>query len=166
MLGTAKGLSDEKAARILAGLRDGKTLRLLWTTAARVTAYCAAHPEYGNEAILLMEANAKAAFLRKGVHIRNKTHCINGHSFAEHGRVAIHKGWKTRQCRACEVMRYHRGGIIKPAVLQRVTAGIIAGSPINSFTKPGPNYLVKFSTLARCRRENPEFGRLVTGGYQ
>jgi hypothetical protein len=59
-------------------------------------------------------------------------------------------------------LRYHRGGIIKPAVLQKVTAQIIAGSSINNFTKSGPNYLVKFSTFARCRRENPEFDRLVT----
>jgi hypothetical protein len=59
-------------------------------------------------------------------------------------------------------MRYHQGGIIKPAVLQKVTAQIVAGSSISSLTKTSsPNYLVKFSTLARCRRENPEFGRLV-----
>jgi hypothetical protein len=161
MAATAKGLTDEKAARILPGLRAGKTPRLLWTTPDQLKSYCTTHPEYGREALPLMEANIKAACRRKGAHIRNKTHCINGHSFADHGRVAMHKGWKTRQCRACEVMRYHQGGIIKPAVLQKVTAGILAGSSINTFTKPGPNYLVRFSTLARCRRENPEFGRLV-----
>jgi hypothetical protein len=59
-------------------------------------------------------------------------------------------------------MRYHQGGIIKPAVLQKVTALIAAGSSISSLTKTSsPNYIVKFSTLARCRRENSEFGRLV-----
>jgi hypothetical protein len=58
-------------------------------------------------------------------------------------------------------MRYHRGGVIKPEVLQKVTARIISGSPISGFTK-GSGYLVKFSTLARYRRENAEFGRLIT----
>ena len=59
-------------------------------------------------------------------------------------------------------MRYHQGGIIKPAVLQKVTALITAGSSISSLTKTNsPNYLVKFSTLARCRREKSEFGRPV-----
>jgi hypothetical protein len=61
MPGAAKGLSDEKVARILVGLREGKTPRLLGTTAARLKAYCAEHPEYGREAIPLIEANAKAA---------------------------------------------------------------------------------------------------------
>lgn len=159
---TPKGLSEEKAARMMAALREGRTLRLFGVKAPRLDTYFKAHPEYAQEALPLIGANAMAAHLRKGAHIRNKTHCINGHSFAEHGRVAMHKGWKTRQCRACEVMRYHRGGVIKPEVLQKVTARIISSSPINSFTKGGPNYLVKFSTLARYRRENSEFGRLVT----
>jgi hypothetical protein len=154
-------LSDEKAVRILAGLRDGKTPRLLSTTAGRLKSYCAANPEYGREALPLMEANTKAAWLRKGAHIRDKTHCISGHSFAEHGRVAIHKGWKTRQCRACEVMRYRRGDVIKAAVLEKVTTRLIAGSSIGGFTKPGSGYLVRFSTLARYRRENSEFDRFV-----
>jgi hypothetical protein len=35
------------------------------------------------------------------------------------------------------------------------------GGFVNLTKTSSPNYLVKFSTLARCRRENPEFGRLV-----
>ena len=74
----------------------------------------------------------------------------------------MHKGWMTRQCRACEVMRYHRGGVIKPEVLQTVTSRIVAGSSSSSCTKAGTGgYLVKFSTLARYRRENPAFDGLV-----
>jgi hypothetical protein len=106
MLGTPKGLSDEKAARMITALREGRTLRTFGVKVPRLEAYFKAHPEYAQEALPLIEANAKTAHLRKGAHIRNKTHCINGHSLAEHGRVAMHKGWKTRQCRACEVMRY------------------------------------------------------------
>lgn len=146
---------------MLAGLRGGQTPRSFGVTANRFKAYCEAHPVYGQKALPLLEVNVKAAQLRKGAHIRNKTHCINGHSFAEHGRVAMHKGWKTRQCRACELMRYRRGGLMAAPVLEQVKARIVAGSSISSFTKPGDGYLVKFSTLARYRRENPEFGRLV-----
>jgi hypothetical protein len=148
------------------GLRSGQTPRKFWVSPASLGAYFEIHPEYARDARPLIEANAKAARLRKGAHIRNKTHCINGHSFAEHGRVAIHKGWKTRQCRACEVLRYHRGGIIKPEVLKKATALIVAGSSLSSFTKPGDKYLVRFDTLSRYRRENPEFDRLVVSAIK
>jgi hypothetical protein len=164
MLGTAKGLSDEKAARMMAALRGGGTLNKFGVKARRLEAYFNAHPEYALEARPLIEANAKAAHLRKGARIRNKTHCVNGHSFAEHGRVAMHKGWETRQCRACELMRYRRGDLMKADVVEKVTARVAAGSSIGRLTKPGREYLVRFSTLARYRRENPEFDRLIIEG--
>jgi hypothetical protein len=158
---TSSGISDEKAARMMAALREGRTLRTFGIRAPRLEAYFKAHQEYAREALPLIAANKEAAARRKGAHIRDKTHCINGHSFAEHGRVAMHKGWKTRQCRACEVMRYHRGNVIKTEVLEKVTTRLIAGSSIGGFTKPGRGYLVRFSTLARYRRENPKFDRFV-----
>ena len=41
-------------------------------------------------------------------------------------------------------------------------ARLAAKAPVTSFTRAGsPGYLLKFSTLARHRRENPEFNRLV-----
>jgi hypothetical protein len=59
-------------------------------------------------------------------------------------------------------MRHQRGNPIQADVLVKVTARITAGAPINSFTTAGTaKYLVKFSTLARHRRENPEFDRFV-----
>jgi len=64
-------------------------------------------------------------------------------------------------------MRCHRGGVITPEVLQTVTSRIVAGSSSSSFTKAGTGgYLVKFSTLARYRRENPAFHRLVIESMQ
>jgi hypothetical protein len=78
-----KGLSDEKAARMMVALRQGRTLRLFGVKAQRLEAYFKAHPEYARAARPLILANSKAAFLRKGAHIRNKTHCINGHSFRD-----------------------------------------------------------------------------------
>jgi hypothetical protein len=107
-------LSYEKAARMMEALRGGDTLRKFGVRPQRLDAYFNAHPEYAQEARPLIEANAAAARRRKGAYLRDKTHCVNGHSLAEHSRVALHKGWMTRQCRACERMRYRRGGIMKP----------------------------------------------------
>ena len=68
---------------------------------------------------------------------------------------------------AAGVMRCHRGCVITPEVLQTVTSRIVAGSSSSSFTKAGTGgYLVKFSTLARYRRENPAFHRLVIESRQ
>ena len=58
-------------------------------------------------------------------------------------------------------MRYRRGDVMKAEVLEKVTSRIIAGSSIGGFTKTGTGYLVRFSTLARYRRENPDFDRFV-----
>jgi hypothetical protein len=49
-----KGLSDEKAVRMLATLREGQTLRKFGVkrNCPRFAAYCQAHPEYAREALL------------------------------------------------------------------------------------------------------------------
>jgi hypothetical protein len=160
---TSPGLSDEKAARILVAFREGRTLKPFSMRAGQFEAYCKAHPEYARDALPLLDANRKAANQRKGARIRGKTHSINGHSFAEYARVAVHKGWTTRQCRACEQMRYRRGGLMKAEILEMVTARIIAGSSLSSFTKAGQGggYLLRYDTLARHRRENLEFDHFV-----
>lgn len=147
------GLSDEKAARMLLALRKGDTLRKFGVRAPRLEAYLEAHPEYAREARPLIEAIVKAA-LRKGAHIRNKTHCVNGHSFADHGRIAIHKGWVTRQCRACERMRYHRGGIMKVDVSTKITSRINAGASLRSFTSAGGKGYLFSLTRSRGIEEN------------
>jgi hypothetical protein len=155
-------LSEGKATRMMAALRGGGTLNKFGVKAPRLEAYFNAHPEYAQEARPMIEKNAAEARQRKGACIRNKTHCANGHSFAEHGRVAFHKGYLTRQCKAREVMRYRRGGVMKVDVLEKIKPRSVAGSSISSFTKNGNgSYLVRFDTLARYRRENPDFDRLV-----
>jgi hypothetical protein len=149
-------------------LRGGSTIRKLTNggkygpplvSHERFRQHCERNPSWGQEALQISDANGR---LGKGAYLRDKSHCVNGHSLAEHGRIAMHKGWMTRQCRACEMMRYKRGGVIKPAVLEKVKALLIANASLNSFTTAGrKGYLVKFSTLARYRRENPEFDRFV-----
>jgi hypothetical protein len=66
MLGTAKGLSDGKAARMMTALRDGQILRVFGVRAPRLEAYFKIHLDYALEARPLIEANAKAAQQRKG----------------------------------------------------------------------------------------------------
>ena len=155
-------LSDEKAERMMSELRAGGTLRNFGVKSHRLEAYFKAHPQYAAQARPLIASNAQAAHLRKGEHQLKKTHCPRGHSFAEHGRVAMHKGYLSRQCRACEGMRYTQGHAIKPEILKQVRVRLAAKASLTSFTKAGSQgYLVKFSTLARYRRENPEFNRLV-----
>jgi hypothetical protein len=103
-------MSDPKAQRVLLGLRAGLTLRLVGERPRRFSEYCSRHPDYAREAQPLEAANAKAAYLRKGAYLREKTHCDNGHLLAEHARFAVYKGWKTRKCKICHHMRYRRGG--------------------------------------------------------
>ena len=156
-------LTDEKADRLLIGLREGRTPRSFYVTAAQLKAYCDAHPEYAKEALPLFETNAKAARLRKGTHNRSKTHCPNGHSYAVHGRVALQTGWVTRTCKICESKRSILGGIMKPDILVKIKSALKRGSTIGSITASGRSTrLIKHNALARHRRENPEFDRFVS----
>jgi hypothetical protein len=67
MPSTPKGLSDEKAARVLVAFREGRTLRQFAMRAGRFDAYCKAHPEYAREALPLLEANRKAGDIRDDI---------------------------------------------------------------------------------------------------
>src|SRR5216684_4855367 len=159
---TPPDLSDEKAARMMAGLRDGRTLRTLYVRRAQFKTYCEAHPEHAQEALPLIEANAKSARLRKGERLRSKTHCKHGHSLAD-ARIYFCKGYIKRDCRTCWKIRSKRGGAITTEVLGKVTAALEHGATIGSFTGAGRStYLVMHSTFSRHRRENPEFDRFVS----
>jgi hypothetical protein len=159
---TPPGLSYEKAARIMLGLRAGKTLRQLWAKASRLQAYFTSHPEYAHEARPLIEANVEVARRRRGARLSNRTHCLNGHAFAEHGRDTVFNGWRVRKCRACEKARSQRGDKMKPGVLEDVKAALKKGLTISAITKSGRSTrLLKHNALARHRRENPDFDRFV-----
>jgi hypothetical protein len=135
MAGRKRPLTDEEAQRALRAVPSSKNSspdlrrrdRQAIVPGERIAsyklfyAYCDLHLEYAREALPLVEANRKAAIGRKGEPRRAKTHCVNGHLFAENARVALHKGWMVRQCRACELVRYRRGGVIKLDVLEKVT---------------------------------------------
>ena len=65
MASLLSSLTETKAARMMVALREGRTLRTFGVRAPRLEAYFKAHPAYALEARPLIEANAKAAFLRK-----------------------------------------------------------------------------------------------------
>jgi hypothetical protein len=166
--GMPPGLPPELADEFMVEFKAGSTIRSLTNGPAalcglaRYKKHCELHPEWALLANQLARANAKASDALKGAPNRDRTHCVNGHSFAEHGRAAFRDGFYTRQCRACETMRHQRGNPIKAEVLAKVTARFVAGDLISDLTKPGTSaYLVKSSTLSRHRREHPEFDQFV-----
>jgi hypothetical protein len=61
------GLNEEKAARMMVALREGRTLRKFGVKAPRLEAFLATHTEYAQEALPLIEINKKLAFKRKGI---------------------------------------------------------------------------------------------------
>jgi hypothetical protein len=97
---TQSGLTDGKAARMMAALREGQTLRTFGVRPPRLEAYFKAHLEYAREARPLIEANNKAALLRKGARLRDFTHCKYGHSLAD-AYVSHQAGYIKRDCRTC-----------------------------------------------------------------
>jgi hypothetical protein len=123
-------LSDEKAARILVGLRDGKTPRLLWTTPDCLKSYCAAHPEYGREVLPLMETNIKAAFRRKGERLRKltETFCLKGLHAMTGANVRIDPSRGRRACLACRYIARDNPPLIKPDVLAKIRKAFEAGA--------------------------------------
>ncbi|WP_420971528.1 hypothetical protein [Bradyrhizobium sp. B120] len=164
MPATPPGLSDEKAARMLAALREGKTLRLFGVRKVRLEAYFAAHPEYAHEARPLIAANAKAAQFQKGIH-RDKTHCKYGHPLFG-PTVYVRRNGK-RQCLVCAKRRDSAPPPPSSEQLQQVTAALNAGKPLRliCFGMEGPKRtvrpIVSHIKLIAYRRQNPEFERFV-----
>jgi hypothetical protein len=55
------GLSEEKAARVLIGLREGRTIWRFNVKPTKFDQYCAANPTYAAEAQPLRAVNTQAA---------------------------------------------------------------------------------------------------------
>jgi hypothetical protein len=131
MPSTPKGLSDEKAARVLVA------------------------------ALPLLEANRKAGDKRKGERHRSRTHCKHGHTLADarvyflKGYIQrdCRTCWKIRSKRGGTITPEVLG---KVTVALKHGATIKSFTGAGSST-----YLVMHSTFSRHRRENPEFDRFV-----
>jgi hypothetical protein len=103
MLSTPKGLSDEKATRMMAALRGGRTLRKFAVKAWRLQAYFESHPDYAREVLPLIKANATATRLRKGSRLREMTQffCVKGLHPMMGENVRIDPSRGRRACLAC-----------------------------------------------------------------
>jgi hypothetical protein len=165
MLGTPKGLSDEKAARMMAALREGRTLRTFGVRAPRLEAYFKTHPDYAREALLLTEKNGEAALLRKGARLRNLTHCKHGHPLS--GANISYEPNGRRKCLTCVKRREAAPRPPTQTQVDQVTAALNAGKTLSLICQGriGAEYgqprIVSFRKLRLYRRLNPAFDRFV-----
>ncbi len=167
-MGTAikPSLSDEKAAQMMAALREGQTLRKFAMKAWRLEAYFAAHPEYATDARPLIEANAKAARMRKGARLGSRTHCGNGHPFSG-AYVGHSRGRGYRKCRICTAHNDQFPPLPTDDQIKQVTAALNTGQTIGRICfgkvagKKVNGFIVKFNKLKRYRELNPDFDRFV-----
>jgi hypothetical protein len=159
----AQGLSDERAARFLIALRNGATPHSFGVHLKSAKVYCAIHPDYAREALPLLEANAKAARIRKG-HKGFRTHCGRGHEFAIHGLGYKNhvNGRRYRYCKLCNLMHSRKGNKLPDEVVAKIKTLVRAGNRVHSFTVAGkPGYLARFSSVKLLRSQDAEFDRLV-----
>jgi hypothetical protein len=158
-----KGLSDEKAARMMTALRDGHTLRFFAVKEHRLEAYFAAHPEYAREARPLIDANAKAAKLRKGSRRRSQTHCKYGHPLSgDNLRIFNLRRGVGRGCRACMKRNGETGRKFSEDQARRTVAALQEGQTISDITKSGGAfYIAIHRALLLFRQKQPKFDTLV-----
>jgi hypothetical protein len=164
-------LTDEKAGRMMAALRDGRTLRKFGVRAERLQAYFDAHPEYAAEAKPLIEANARAALYHKGDALRCTTHCRSGRHLLTGRNVEIDGTHGRRRCRACRMLSAAKASPMSADIATRVKAAIARGSNLTLITKgrriPGSGrmdtstYITSFKIIKRYRIEHPEFDRFI-----
>jgi hypothetical protein len=158
MLAIPKGLSDEKAARIMAALREGQTLLKFGVKPARLDAYFAANPGYAQEARPLIEANAKAARQRKGSLRSTLTHCKYGHPFSG-DNLYLAPGRKERKCLACLKRRGQRERRMSEQQARRVVEALNEGKT-QSPVLPRPVNPTS-SIIARCFCSDKSIRRLI-----
>jgi hypothetical protein len=163
-------LTKEKAARILVGLRAGKTPRLLWTTADSIKSYCADHPDYAREALPLIEANNKAALRRKGDSLRTTTHCRAGLHLMVGDNVFLDGTHGRRRCLACRRVTSAFAPLMTVEAAEKIKNALEGGASLAQVTigrpvgggKRNPGLIVaSFKIVKRYRRENPDFDRFV-----
>jgi hypothetical protein len=170
---TPPGLSDEKAARMMVALREGQTLRRFSISVNRFKAYCEAHPDYGQEALPLIDANAMAAILRKGNTKREKASvvCLRGLHPMTGENVTFHHG--RRQCLGCRRAAAKNPPLasLTPDVIEKMKIALRGGATVGEISAGKPRgggkakdpslILVQPNIFYRYRQLNPEFDRFV-----
>lgn len=132
---TLHRITDKTAARLMEGLRVGKTPRVFSITPARLEAYLQANPEYAAEARPLLVANAKAALDRKGSVHRLTTHCRSGLHPMTGNNVDIDGTHGRRRCRACRLLSAAKASPMDADIAARVKAAIERGANLTQITK-------------------------------
>ena len=167
---TAIGLSDERAVRLMTALREGRTPKSIGVSASHLEKYLAIRPEYAREAEPLIEANAKAARLRKGDKLRSTTHCRAGLHLLSGDNVFIDGTHGRRRCLACRKASTAKAEEMRPEVVATVKAAlqngatfsqICRGRPVGGGTTDRKLLLTQAKVFYRHRRDNPEFDSFV-----
>jgi hypothetical protein len=170
MRGSPKGLSDEKAARMMAALRGGRTLRLFRVKAPCLEAYFKAQPEYARQALPLIEANKEAARLRRGDSLRSTTHCRAGLHLMTGDNVFMDGTHCRRRCLACRRASSAHAPLMSIEVAEKVKQALQAGASLTQITRGKPVgggqanrslFIASFKIIKRYRQENPDFDRFV-----
>jgi hypothetical protein len=160
------GLSNEKAARMMVGLREGRTLNKFGVKGSRFEAYCHGHPEYAREAKALLCENLKASNARKGAARRALTHCKYGHPLSG-DNLYLAPGRRERKCWACIKKRDRKPRPASEVQIQQLTAALNAGKTISEICwgkvdgKIVAKPLLTFRKLRLHRQMNPDYEQFV-----
>jgi hypothetical protein len=163
------GMPPEMAVEFIAKLKAGSTIRKLTSgdpkhgpsivTYERFKKHRELHPGWAVEASRISKINGRAG---KGARLRNRTHCVHGHSLADAFVSVQGEGWVRRACRTCRTIRMNTAYPIRPEVAKKVELLLRRGVTINSLTSSkSKQYLVQHKTLTRFRLENPAINDLV-----
>jgi hypothetical protein len=161
----AKGLSDERAAKFMVALREGMTPHLFGVNTKSLELYFATHPDYAREARPLIEANARAAGLRKGARLRNLTHCVHGHPLSG-DNISLEPNGR-RKCLACAKRRHLAPRPPTREQIEKVTAALNAGQTLSVICHGRLHDLIvkprilTYRKLNFYRRQNPIFDQFV-----
>jgi hypothetical protein len=167
----AIGLSNERAARLMLALREGRTPKSFGVSAIHLEKYLAIHPEYAREAHPLIEDNAKAARLRKGDKLRSTTHCRAGLHLMTGNNVFIDGTHGRRRCLACRRASTAKADEMRPEVVAAVKAAlqggatfsqICRGRPVGGGTTDRKLLLTQTKVFYQHRKNDQEFDSFVT----
>jgi hypothetical protein len=171
MAATAKGLSDEKAAQMMDRAPRGPNAEVVRREAGALGSLLRSQPGIAREARPLIEANAKAARLRKGDSLRTTTHCRAGLHLMTGDNVLIDGTHGRKRCLACRRASSLDAPLMPVEVAQRVKQALQAGASLGQITSGKPIgggktnrslVITSFKIVKRYRQENPDFDRFVT----
>jgi hypothetical protein len=157
MATTPKGLSDEKAARMMTVLRNGRTLGTFGVKAPRLEAYFKTHPDFAREARPLIKANnatigirrlaaAAVGRQRSADRRRNSETCANGHvrTLENTFYVQNERQCLVRRCKDCNIVA-RAARMPKAEKVRMVISGLHHGQVISDFR----SYITSFGVTPR-----------------